>query len=107
VLETLAVIRAEGQVPLPELIRAEAQPLPRGTSVIIITPSDDVRWVLAARQMERAGLRLVTVVMDSATFGGEQETKVLASQMAITGAHTYLVQCDVPLEEALSKPFAP
>ena len=33
--ETLAVLRSDGQIPLAELIRAEAQQLVRGTSVII------------------------------------------------------------------------
>lgn len=105
ILETLAVIRAEGQVPLPEVIRAEAQQLPRGTSVIIITPSNDLKWVLSARQMERAGLRLVTVVVDSATFGGGDEASALATQLATTGTRTYLVKYDIPLEESLAHPY--
>jgi uncharacterized protein (DUF58 family) len=105
ILETLAVLHAEGQVPLPELIRAEAQQLPRGTSVIIITPSNDIRWVVAARQMERAGLRVVTVVIDSATFGGRNEAEPLAAQMATTGMSTYLVKYSTPLEEALGHPY--
>ena len=105
ILETLAVIRAVGEVPLPEIIRTEAQQLVRGTSVVIITPSNDLKWVVAARQMERAGLRLVTVVVDSGTFGGGQEAAALATQMASTGTRAYLVKCDDPLEESLSRPF--
>jgi uncharacterized protein (DUF58 family) len=105
ILETLAVLRAEGQIPLTELIRAEAQQLPRGTSVIVITPSNDIRWVVAARQMERAGLRVVCVVIDSATFGGQDGAGALASQMAATGIPTYLIQYDRPLEDALAHPY--
>jgi len=106
ILETLAVLRAHGQVPLTEVIRAEAQQLPRGTSVIVVTPSNDIKWVVAARQMERAGLRLVTVIIDSATFGGGEEAKALAAQLCTTGTKTYLVQNNDPLERALSKEFA-
>ena len=103
ILETLAVLRAEGLVPLPEVIRAEAQQLARGTSVIVVTPSNDIQWVMAARQMERAGLRLVVVIIDSATFGGGGEASGLAAHLSATGTATYLVQCDQPLEEALGR----
>jgi uncharacterized protein (DUF58 family) len=105
VLETLAVLRAEGNVPLPELIRAEAQQLPRGTSVIVITSSNDIQWVVTARQMERAGLRVVAVVVDAGTFGGSPETRGVAAQLAATGTPTYLVKRDDSLEQALTQRF--
>lgn len=105
ILETLAVLHAEGQVPLPELIRAEAQQLVRGTSVIIITPSNNVQWLVSARQMERAGLRIVAVVIDSGSFGGEPETRNLAAQLAATGTMTYLVANNDSVAEALSHQF--
>ncbi len=106
VLETLAVLRAQGEVPLAELIRAEAQQLVRGTSVIIITPSDDVQWLVAARQMERAGLRVVAVVIDSATFGGENKAQAMAAQLAATGTMTYVVRNNDALDQALSQRFS-
>lgn len=102
VLETLAVLSAVGEVPLQEMIRAEAQQLARGTSVIIVTPSIDLKWVLAARQMERGGLRVVTVVVDAATFGGAEGAEALASQLVGTGTMTYMVKRDDSLENALS-----
>jgi uncharacterized protein (DUF58 family) len=105
-LETLAVLHAEGQVPLPELIRAEAQQLVRGTSVIIITPSNDVQWLLSARQMERAGLRIVAIVVDSGSFGGGPDAQSLASQLAATGTMTYLIANNDSVSEALSHQFA-
>jgi uncharacterized protein (DUF58 family) len=105
-LETLAVLRAHGDVPLPEMIRAEAQQLARGTSVIIVTPSNDVQWLFAARQMERAGLRVVAVIIDSGTFGGADEAAGMAAQLAGTGTMTYLVKNNEPLEQALSRQFA-
>lgn len=105
ILETLAVLRAEGEVPLPELIRAEAQQMIRGTSVIVITPSNDFRWLVAARQMERAGMRVVAVVIDSGTFGGAKESAGVAAQLATTGTMTYLVKNGVPLEESLGRRY--
>ena len=105
VLETLAVLSAVGKVPMREVIRAEAQQLARGTTVIIITPSIDLQWLLAARQMERGGLRVVAVVVDAATFGGEQGAETLASQLVGTGTMTYMVKRDDPLEQALGQQY--
>jgi uncharacterized protein (DUF58 family) len=105
-LETLAVLRANGQVPFAELIRGEAQQLVRGTSVILITPSSDIQWLVAARQMERAGLRVVAVVIDSATFGGAVEASATAAHLAATGTMTYLVKNDESIERALAQQFA-
>lgn len=106
VLETLAVLRGQGDVPLPEMIRAEAQQLARGTSVIIVTPSNDVQWLYSARQMERAGLRVVAVIIDSGTFGGGNEAAGMAAQLAGAGTMTYLVKNNEPVEQALSRQFA-
>jgi uncharacterized protein (DUF58 family) len=103
VLETLAVLRAEGNVPFHEVIRAEAQQLARGTSVIIITPSSNLEWVVAARQMDRAGLRVVAIVIDAATFGGREKPANLATQLAGTGMMTYLIKCDDALDQVLSR----
>jgi hypothetical protein len=88
------------------MIRAEAQQLARGTSVIIVTPSNDVQWLFAARQMERAGLRVVAVIIDSGTFGGGNEATGMAAQLAGTGTMTYLVKNNEPVEQALSRQFA-
>jgi uncharacterized protein (DUF58 family) len=103
VLETLAVLSAVGQVPLQEMIRAEAQQLARGTTVIIITPSTDLSWVLSARQMERGGLRVVAVIVDAASFGGPEGSEMLANQLLGIGTATYLVKCDEKLEQSLSQ----
>lgn len=105
-LETLAVLRAVGDVPFPALIRGIGQQLVRGTSIILITPSSDIQWLVAARQMERAGMRVVAVVIDSATFGGDPDAAVMAAQLATTGTMTYLVKNDEPLEQALAQQFA-
>ena len=39
ILETLAVLRAEGQVSIEDVLEAESQLLPRGTTVIVVTPT--------------------------------------------------------------------
>jgi uncharacterized protein (DUF58 family) len=107
VLETLAVLHPEGVIPMHELIRAEAQQLPRGTTVILITPSSELKWALTARQMERAGLRVVAIVIDGATFGGRSGAEELVAQLADSGTLTYLIRRNDHLEQALSQQHFP
>src|SRR6185295_8035755 len=48
-LETLAMFRAESRIPLAHAIAIEAQLLPRWTTVILVTASGDMEWVLGAQ----------------------------------------------------------
>ena len=70
ILETLALLQAEGNLPLQGLIEAQARHLPRGSTVVFITPSaaDDV--YRSADVILRRGLRPVGVLLDAITFGG-------------------------------------
>lgn len=72
ILETLSVLRAEGRIPLHEILHSETTRLPRGATVIIVTSSVDVRWVRTARYLARSGLRVAAVLVDPQTFGGTQ-----------------------------------
>ena len=39
ILETLAMLQADGPLPLPGQVEAQARYLPRGSTVVLITPS--------------------------------------------------------------------
>lgn len=102
-LETLAVLRAQGDIPFDELLSAQCQSLVRGTTVITITPSTSLQWVVTIRQMERAGLRVVAVVIDAASFGGEEGSEALINQLNTMGLTAILIKRGDSLEEALSR----
>jgi uncharacterized protein (DUF58 family) len=69
ILETLAVLRAQGRVPIADLLHAESQMLPRGSTVIVVTPTTSEEWITTARQQMQRGLRLVTVLVEPESFG--------------------------------------
>jgi hypothetical protein len=54
ILETLAVLRAEGDVPLSDMLYAESHLFPRGTTIIAVTPFAREEWSVAARQLRGA-----------------------------------------------------
>lgn len=105
ILETLAVIRAEGEIPLAEIIAAEATQLRRNTTAIIVTPTDQNFWV-AARDVIERGVRVVTVLIERQSFGHPRSNQDLVNQLAISGMATYLVREGDDLAEALATPQA-
>ena len=81
VLEALALLQADGNLPLQGLVEAQARHLPRGSTVILITPSASDAVYQIADLLMRRGLRPVTVLLDSATFGGYFSSEVVESQL--------------------------
>lgn len=102
ILETLAVLRAEGRVPISNVLEAESHLLPRGSTVIVITPTTSQNWVGSARQQMRRGLRVVTVLVNPGSFGGPRSNAGLAGLLQATGVSTYLVSSGDDLSGVLS-----
>ncbi len=102
-LETLAVIRAWGRIPLAQMLASEGMNIPRGSSLIAITPSTDLRWVQVLGHLRRRGLRAVAVHIVPSTFGEASDSAPLLAELALHEIPTYVVRNGEPLEEALSE----
>lgn len=103
ILETLSVLRAEGEVPISDLLSAESQMFPRGTTVIVVTPTTRSRWAAASQQLARRGLRMVTVFIDPASFGGMRSSASVAELLTGSGMVSYTVQNGDDLTAVLSR----
>ena len=104
ILETLAVLRAQGKISIQDMLSAESDLLPRGTTVIIVTPTTDELWVNSARELKRRGLRVVNVMVNPASFGAAESTDPVQGLMEASGLATYVVNKDDNLTEVLSAP---
>jgi uncharacterized protein (DUF58 family) len=103
ILETLAVIKGEGRIPLAQVIAAEGMHLGRGTTVIVITSSPDEDWVITSRHLEQRGLRMIAVLIAPDSFGGEWGVEKVMAELAAGGTPTYLVREGDDLATALSQ----
>lgn len=103
ILETLAVLRAEGEVPLQDMLYAETHLFPRGTTVIVVTPITREEWSIAARQLTRRGLRVVTILVNPASFSGTRSAEPLFHLLHAGGQVAYLVNNGDELAMALSR----
>lgn len=72
ILEQLAVVRAEGELPFAHVIAEALTGLPRSAFVIAISPSPDPAWGNALQQVVHTGRAALAVVFDRASFGEAQ-----------------------------------
>jgi uncharacterized protein (DUF58 family) len=102
ILEALALLRADGNLPISALATAQAQHLTRGSTVILITPDVGNELALAVDTLLQRGLRPVVVLIDAASFGGAPGTAELAGSIAAMNVSACQVTNGADLGAALS-----
>jgi hypothetical protein len=102
ILEALAPLHAEGDLPISALVTAHAQHIVRGSTVIIVTPSVEQDLALVADLLSQRGLRPVMVLLDAATFGGPSGTRSLGDAISGLGVPVCRVKNGDDLAVALS-----
>ena len=103
VLETLAALHARGDIPLAQVLTAEAMGLARGTTLVIASSSVDMRWPIVARHLDRSGLNVVSVLVDPQSFGGPPGIGAVAAQFTMAAIPAYVIRKGDVMEEVLGK----
>jgi len=102
ILEASALLRAEGELSILALVLAQRRHLPRGSTIVLVTPSVHRDVAVAADHLLQCGLRPMLVLIDAASFGGPEGTKSLALTISGLGLPVYQVERDADLAAALS-----
>lgn len=102
VLEALALLRAEGKLPLQGLVEAQIKNLPRGSTVVMITPATGDGVSLSVELLSRRGMRPIVVLLNAETFGGSSGTMRVAKQLELLGVPYTQVNNGDDLTSALS-----
>lgn len=103
ILESLALAQDDGSIPLQGVVEAQARHLPRGSTVVMITPSAAEVVFQTADLILRRGLRPVMVLLDSASFGGHfSADRLVASLQTLHIPYCHIHDGD-NLSEVLSK----
>ena len=101
ILESLAMARAWGDVPLGELLTNEARRFGRHTTVIAITPSTDEAWVAGLGALQVRGVKVAAIVLEPSTFGGAESSLGVFASLAVSDVCTYMVKRADDLATAL------
>jgi uncharacterized protein (DUF58 family) len=102
ILESLALLRAVGKLPIWGLVDIHAQHLVRGSTIVLVTHSVKPEVVLATDFLVRRGLRPVVVLIDAASFDGPAGTDDLAKSFRYMGTPMRIVRKGDDLVKVLS-----
>lgn len=103
ILEILAVARSETHFSLAQMLELEATHLTRGTTLVIVSSSQDEAWATEAYTLARRGIRVVCVLIDPHSFGAKRHNGAQFRQMVeATGALVYTIRQDDDITAALS-----
>jgi uncharacterized protein (DUF58 family) len=102
ILEALAVLKADGQIPLYALLESQARHISRGSTVILITPDVSQEISVAVDFLMRRGLRTFPVLIDPASFGADNGNIELLQQMKAMDVPVRKLVCGQELSQVLS-----
>jgi uncharacterized protein (DUF58 family) len=102
ILEALALLKTDGKLPLQGLVEAQARNLPRGSTVVIITPGFGDGVSLSIELLSRRGMRPIVVLLDAESFGGPSGSSRVMRQLELMGIPTCRVIKGDDLGGALS-----
>jgi uncharacterized protein (DUF58 family) len=102
ILEALALLRPKGDLPLEGLVEAQARHLPRGSTIVIVTPNTTNAIYRIADMLMRRGLRPVFVLVDAFTFGGKFSMSPVENQLQTLGVAFCVLQEGDDLTNILS-----
>ena len=103
ILESLALARAIGDVPLANLLAEESRRFGRHTTVVVVTPSPQQDWALTLMSLGGRGVKVAAVILEADTFGGGTSSLDVYGTLAAGGIYAYTVKHNDDLGRALSE----
>jgi uncharacterized protein (DUF58 family) len=111
ILQALALMKADGKVPIDDLLTFQAERFAAGSVVVIIMTSDNRNIAALLRHSINRGVTIIVVLLDSMSFGGKTPAADTAHNLMATGFHVYVVRRgqDIPaaLDSRWLSPFIP
>ncbi len=102
ILETLAVVRADGHWPLAEVLLLEGRRFGRQSALVAITPSTDEGWVEAMVDIVGRRVPAAAIVVEPSTFGPAEGSLLVVSGLSAAGIPTQLVKYGDEIGSALT-----
>jgi uncharacterized protein (DUF58 family) len=104
ILETLAVLEPEGDLPLWALVNSQASHLARGSTVVLITPETEEKILTITMELIHRGLIPVIILIEPSTFGASQGSSDLAQRLSDQGVITFVIHEGDDIKAVLETP---
>jgi uncharacterized protein (DUF58 family) len=105
-LESLAVVIADGHRPLSEVLVAEARRFNRNSSLIVVTSSTDPEWIDALDVIRTRRVQSSVVFIDGSTFEQHSVTEPILDRLTKSRVRVYPVRYGDRIADALRTPVA-
>jgi uncharacterized protein (DUF58 family) len=105
ILETLAVLEPEGDLPLWALVNSQVTHLPRGSTVVVITPAADEQILNITMELIHRGLIPVLILIDPSGFGSALPTDAISRQLTNQGISTFVIHEGDDIKTVLETPL--
>jgi uncharacterized protein (DUF58 family) len=102
ILETLAFVEADGNQSIAAMVEAQAGQLPKGSSVILVTPTVQPELLGAVDDLRRRHLKPVVILLVAETFGGVKGSDKLIQSLAERKTPVCPIYCDADLGATIS-----
>lgn len=90
-LRALALLHADGELPLAAALRDLSRVATRGAAAVIITPSASFDWLPELGSLARGGVEPAVVLLDRPSYGGEGSSAPLQQAIAVLGFEARLL----------------
>ena len=77
IMESMALFKADGSETFSAYVLNQARFLPRGSTVVLISPAVNGKTEFMIDALQRLGLRPLMILLDAASFGGESGSQEL------------------------------
>ena len=91
ILEALALLDADGDLPLRSWVEKEARHLSRGSIVTMVTPSDQSDLPFLADRLNHMGIKPVLILLDASSFGRPRGSDEIYKKVKYLGIPIYRV----------------
>lgn len=101
IMEALAVVNADGQVPLQRIITGARAQMTGNSTAIIITASAHGEVVDSILSLKKQGIRVVMILLDASTFGDHSTSPEIEKRFQSARVPLYTIKKGDNLSEAL------
>ena len=85
ILEALALVKANSDIPFDQFLRAAHHGFDRGTSLVAISPSSSPLWITSLTEFAHQSIHPLAMAIDASSFGEQPSNTTLQAQGAASG----------------------
>jgi uncharacterized protein (DUF58 family) len=101
ILQSLALMKAEGEIPVNTLLASQAERFESGAAMVVIMPAVNREVAEPLRRLMNYGVIVTVILLDTFSFGGPAGAESLARNLVANGLYVHLMRHGSEISRAL------